>query len=107
MPAVPSFFRNDGWVKTSIGPAVAGAQVFVCAQPASVPNGLSELTPSPSPLATIYSDANGVTPITQPISTDGFGHYDFYVAAGLYTIAVYLNNVLQKTYPDQTIGFWT
>jgi hypothetical protein len=58
----------------------------------------------PSPLADIFSDINGLIPITQPIITDGFGHYDFYVAAGLYTLVVALGGVVQQVYPDQSVG---
>lgn len=97
-------FRSDGWVKTAQGPAVPGAQIFVCTQPASAPSPLTLQLPAPSPLASIFADPNGLVPITQPIITDGFGHYDFYVAAGTYTVLVYLSGVLQQTYPDQSIG---
>jgi hypothetical protein len=101
---VPSFYRNDGFVKSTLGPAVPGAQIFVCTQPANVPTGLSPVAPTPTPLALIYSDPNGLVPITQPILTDGFGHYDFYVLPGTYDISVYLNGKLQQEYPDQSIG---
>jgi hypothetical protein len=94
--AISNYYRSDGWVKTTLGPAVAGAQVWVCTQPAN------EVLP-PSPLALIYSD-NGLTPIVQPIITDGFGHYDFYVLPGLYTVIIAYNGVLQQVYPDQSIG---
>ena len=93
-----TYFRKDGWVKSVIGPAVPGAQVYVCQQPANV----SSLPPDP--LADIFSDVNGLVPITQPIITDGFGHYDYYVAAGLYTEVIGLNNVIQQVYPDQYFG---
>src|SRR6266705_5400428 len=94
-----TFFRKDGWVKTVIGPAVAGAQVYVCApQPANV----SALPPSP--LANIFSDVNGLVPITQPIITDGFGHYDYYAEAGLYTEVIGAAGIVQQVYPDQNLG---
>ena len=101
---MPTFFRNDGWVKATNGPAVPGAQIFVCSQPANVPTGLSAVSPNPTPLATIYSDPDGLVPITQPIITDGFGHYDFYVLPGTYDVSVYLSGKLQQEYPDQSIG---
>jgi hypothetical protein len=102
--SVPTYFRSDGWVKAATGQAVPGSQVFLCTQPANVPTGLSAATPTPTPLVTIYSDPNGLVPITQPILTDGFGHYDFYVLAGTYTLVVYLSSVLQQQYPDQSYG---
>ena len=93
-----TYFRSDGWVKSAVGPAVAGAQIYVCTQPANIENL------PPSPLAPVFSDSNGLVPITQPILTDGFGHYDFYVLPGFYTIVVGLGGRIQRTYPDQTIG---
>lgn len=95
-------FRSDGWVKSVQGPAVPGAQIFVCTQPANAPSSLVPV--SPSPQASIFSDSGGLVPITQPIITDGFGHYDFYAAPGLYTVLVYQNGLLQQTYPDQSVG---
>jgi hypothetical protein len=44
----------------------------------------------------------GFVPITQPIYTDGFGHYDAYAASGIpYTIVVVNNGTVQAVYPDQ------
>ncbi len=91
-------FRTDGWVKSVQGYATPGAQIFVCQQPANT------TSLPPSPLANIFSDVNGLVPITQPILTDGFGHYDFYASAGVYTIVVALNGVISQVYPDQSVG---
>lgn len=91
-------FRTDGWVKTAQGPAVPGAQIYVCTQPANI------AALPPTPLANIFSDPQGLVPITQPIITDGFGHYDFYAAAGVYTTIVGLGGLIQQVYPDQSIG---
>lgn len=106
--AAINFFRNDGWVKNTLGAAIPGAQIYVLNQPANVtpPTTPPRTTPVPfvpNPQATIYSD-QGVTPIVQPILTDGFGHYDFYVLPGLYTVAVYFGGQLQQYYVDQSIG---
>jgi len=95
--AVSNYYRTDGWVKTTLGPAVAGAQVYICTQPAD-----SAFVP-PTPLARIYSD-DGITPIIQPILTDGFGHYDYYVLPGLYTEVIVFNGAVQQVYPDQSVG---
>ena len=94
-----TYFRNDGWVKSVLGQAIAGAQVYVCNQPADV-----SYVP-PEPLASIFSDPAGLSPVTQPLYTDGFGHYDFYVAYGTYTVVVVTGGKIQQVYPDQTIGF--
>lgn len=101
---MPTYFRSDGWVKSALGVAVPGAQVFLCQQPANVPSALSSATPTPTPLQNIFSDPDGLVPITQPILTDGFGHYDLYVTPGTYTLAVYLSGTLSQSYEDQSIG---
>ncbi len=95
--AITNYYRSDGWVKNVNGPAVPGAQIYVCSQPANV-----SFLP-PTPLALIYADA-GLTPITQPIITDGFGHYDFYALPGLYAVIVAYGGNVQQVYPDQSIG---
>jgi hypothetical protein len=51
----------------------------------------------------IYSDA-GLTSITQPVITDGFGHYDFYALPGLYTVVIMYNGKVQQVYVDQSVG---
>ena len=93
-----NYFRMDGWVKTVQGYAVPGAQVWVCLQPANV------ASVPPSPLVNIFSDHSGLVPITQPILTDGFGHYDFYAQPGTYTIVIAIGGVISQVYPDQSIG---
>lgn len=92
-----TFYRADGWVKSTLGAAVSGAKIYICTQPANI-------TTSPTPLASIFSDPNGLIPITQPIISDGFGHYNYYVAPGLYTEIIVFNGAVQQSYPDQSIG---
>lgn len=106
--ALSNYFRSDGWVKNVQGAAIPGAQIYVLNQPANV---VAPITPPrttpvpfvPNPQALIYSD-QGITSIVQPIITDGFGHYDFYVLPGLYTVAVFVGGILQQFYIDQTVG---
>ena len=104
-----NFYRSDGWVKTVQGPAVSGAQVYVCTQPANVTPPITppRTTPvpwlGPNPQALIYSD-NGLTPITQPVITDGFGHYNFYALPGLYTVVVMYGGKVQEVLVDQSLG---
>ena len=93
-----NFYRKDGWVKTTLGPAVAGAKIFLCYQPANISSA------PPNPIVSIFSDPEGLAPITQPVITDGFGHYDYYVAPGLYTEIVVFGGKIQQVYPDQSIG---
>lgn len=105
MPA--SFFRFDGWVKSANGPAIAGANVYVCTQPANTTQATDPVTGTPvstwypTPLASIFSDVNGLVPVTQPLQTDGFGHYDFYAAARAYTIVIMTGGRVQQFYTDQ------
>jgi hypothetical protein len=107
--AALNYYRSDGWVKTVLGPAIPGAQIYVCFQPANVTPPITppRTTPvpwiGPNPQAPIFSDA-GLTPITQPVITDGFGHYDFYVLPGLYTVVILYNGNVQEVLVDQSIG---
>lgn len=76
--------RDDRFVTDALGRALAGAQVFYCLQPATVP-----ATAPPSPLATVYADLAG-DPASQPLITDGFGHAPAYLDnSPLYTIVIY------------------
>jgi hypothetical protein len=76
-----TFARDDRWLTDAQGRALAGAQVYYCTQPANTANV------PPSPLATVYTDSTGDTPVTQPLITDGFGHCDAYLNnAVLYTV---------------------
>jgi hypothetical protein len=79
MAILPAFWRIDEYVKAANGYAMANGQVFFCTQPANT------MAFPPSPLATLYADPFGLTPISQPLIADGFGHVDAYVAAGTYT----------------------
>src|ERR1700689_940438 len=105
-----TYFRNDGWVKSSLGPAIPGAQIYVCTQPANVTpptavrNGPVTGAFVPSPLAFIFSDPNGLVPIAQPLISDGFGHYDFYTLPGVYTVVIANGAIIQQVYTDQSIG---
>ena len=89
-----SLFRYDAWVKAANGPSVAGSQVYVLGQPAN-------LLGNPSPLLQVYADVNGLLPLVQPLISDGFGHVDFYVSGGPFTVGVYFNGILQNSYADQ------
>ena len=96
--AIPAFWRIDEFVKAANGYAMANGQVFFCTQPANT------VAFPPSPLVQLYADPFGLTPISQPLVCDGFGHVDAYVAAGTYTMVVALSNVIQNVYADQSYG---
>jgi hypothetical protein len=91
-----SFFRNDRWIQDGLGNALAGVNVAYCSQPA-VTN-----TQPPSPLIQLYSDPLGADPITNPLTTDGYGHAFGYMAAGTYTVVIYGTGVATQILPDQT-----
>jgi hypothetical protein len=93
-----NLYRADEFVKTVLGAAIPGAQLFWCTQPANVSSY------PPSPLAVAFSDPNGFLPLTFPVLTDGFGHGDVYLNAGLYTLVVAFGGVISQIYPDQSIG---
>ena len=92
-----TFYRADGWVKSVQGQAIAGALVYVCTQPANV-----AFVP-PDPLASIFSDVNGLVPIDHCV-TDGFGHYFYYALSGFYTVVVVNGGNIQQVYTDQMVG---
>lgn len=96
---MPNLYRIDGWVKLVSGQAVAGAQVYVCA-----PQPTDTSFIPPEPLASAWSDPQGVSPITFPIFTDGFGHYDAYLLPGVYTLVIVNNGAVQAVYADQSVG---
>lgn len=70
--------RYNNVVLTATGLAVAGANVLVST--ASSPPGIG--TP-----ATLYSD-NGLTTIGNPLSTDAYGRFGFYVQDGAYDLSI-------------------
>jgi hypothetical protein len=92
------YFRKDGWVKSVLGQAIAGASVYVCYQPAD-----TAWVP-PLPQIPLYSDANGVGILAQPVITDGFGHYSYYAITGLYTEVIVNGGKVQQVYKDQMAG---
>lgn len=77
--------RDDRYIADALGRALAGAQVYWCSpQPAS-----TAVNP-PSPLAPIFTDLTGVTPLAQPVLADGFGHADAYLDdQTLFTVVVW------------------
>lgn len=92
--------RFDSWVRTPMGYAVAGAQVFICTQPCTVSS-------NPSPQAQLFSDPAGTIPISQPLLADGYGHVSCYLSSGLYTVVYCDRNVLSVAYADQQVGTGT
>jgi hypothetical protein len=92
-----NFYRIDRWITDALGNALAGVNVAICSQPATTS------TQPPSPLVALYADSAGVTPVTNPLTTDGLGHAFAYLASGVYTIMSYAPGVLTVITPDQTV----
>jgi len=69
-------------VQGDTGQAIAGANIWVCAGMVLPVYGS---TPACTPTAAIYSDPTLMTPITQPLVSDGLGNYSYFGVAGTYT----------------------
>jgi hypothetical protein len=91
------FYRSDRWIQDGLGNAIAGASVAFCSQPANTS------TLPPSPLIQLYADSAGVTPITNPLTTDGLGHAFAYMASGTYTVVVYSPQIQELILTDQVV----
>jgi hypothetical protein len=98
------FYRRDDWVQSAIGNAISGAGVYVTSQPSNPAKITKGKFIPPSPLVQLYADPAGLTPIQQPVQTDGFGHAEYYVAFGTYTVTIYSPQIGIITLPDQFIG---
>jgi hypothetical protein len=92
-------FRLQGSVNAAYGPALNGVDVYICTQPAVTTNV------PPTPLATLYTDSTGGTPLANPVQTDGLGNWFAYLATGTYTVVlVDPNNRIPVTiFPDQSV----
>lgn len=92
-------YRLQGSINSAQGPALSGVEVYICNQPATT----SEIPPAP--LATLYTDATGATPLANPVLTDGLGNWFCYTAIGTYTVVWYdpLNRIQQMNFPDQQV----
>jgi hypothetical protein len=100
---VVAFHRAEWWCKSATGPAIPGCQVFI------VSNTFPNIPPTlgkgaPGPLIPLYQFSDGTGQLAQPLISDGFGYCSAFVAAGTYTVLVYLNGTLQQSYPDQSLG---
>ena len=71
-------------------PCERGFSVRVCSQPAN-----THVVP-PSPLAQLYYDPLGATPITQLVVTDAYGHASYFAAQGDYTIVFYSPRIARQ-----------
>ena len=98
---MPTFYRLNGTVTDNVGLPIAGANIAVLTQPANTSS-----TPG-SPLATLFADPAGATPLANPVQTSGLGEYFFYAAAGTYTLQVYPSpagvQFPVRLYPDTNV----
>lgn len=95
--------RLDGIVINAVGEAISGAEVYVCTQPNSIdPN---DPTIPPSPLASLFTDSTGNTPLSNPVTADGNGNFFFYAASGVYTLIYFdpFGRIPTQVFPDQPV----
>ncbi|HZP06803.1 MAG TPA: hypothetical protein VFB43_18025 [Terracidiphilus sp.] len=85
--------RMDFSLQSAQGQAIAGATVNVYTQPSC--------GAAAGGLATLYPAATGGTPLTQPLSTDGFGSAFAYAAPGCYTVVYFSQFTGTRTFADQ------
>jgi len=81
-------------LQTTLGVAVAGATINVYTQSAC---GVA----TTGTVATLYPTAQGGTPLTQPLSTDGYGSGTAYAAQGCYTVVYSSPQTGTRTFIDQ------
>jgi hypothetical protein len=74
--------KEFGYVQDREGNAVAGAEVYIRVQASNA-------------LATLYSD-DGVTPTSNPLTTDNDGEWSAYWADGVYKVQVFVEGVQQQ-----------
>lgn len=94
-----TFFRLQGSINSAQGQALDGVDVYVLTQPAN-----TGVFP-PVPLATLYTDSTGVTPLANPIQSDGNGNWFFYASTGTYTLVIYdpAGRIETTIFPDQQV----
>lgn len=85
-----TYVRRDDFVQNALGYAVPNVAVTYYNEP-----GLT--------LATVYETATG-TVAPNPQYTDGLGHAEAYMAAGVYTITYSGPQIQTLTLPDQSVG---
>jgi len=93
-------FRFDGTINSAgLGQACEGVEVYVLTQPAN-----TSVFP-PTPLASLFTDSTGGTPLANPVISDGNGNFFFYAAPGLYTLLYFdpFGRIATQIYPDQAI----
>lgn len=95
-----SVFRFDGSINNAgLGQACEGVQVYVLTQPAN-----TSVFP-PTPLASLFTDSTGSTPLANPVISDGNGNFFFYAASGTYTLYYHdpFGRIPDEIFPDQAL----
>ena len=78
-----NLYHYENLVLSPKGTPLAGASIYVCS--GQVKPDFANIPPCT--LATIYSNRNGTSQITQPVLTSPLGNYEFFLAGGTYTVA--------------------
>jgi hypothetical protein len=93
-------YRFDGSINNAgLGQACQGVEIYVLTQPAN-----TGVFP-PTPLANLFTDSTGATPLANPVISDGSGNFFFYAAPGLYTLFYYdpYGRIPNEIFPDQAL----
>lgn len=102
LTAQAQFTRGDFSLSTATGQAVSGAQVYILGQPANTSTftPLTSVFGSPTGSGTaLCGGSSGV--ISDPLTTDQFGHACGYVSPGTYTVCYVSSRTATQCYPDQ------
>lgn len=73
-------------VKNALGQPIAQCLIAILNGELSAVN---TTTQPGTPLASIFSDPDGVNPLANPMMTDGLGNFQFWAAAGNYVVQIY------------------
>lgn len=102
---MPTLGMWAGEVKNALGQPIAQASIAVLSGTLPAYGGSVSVATQPgSPLATIYSDPNGNTPISQPLQTDGLGNFQFWALPGNYVLQMYGSGINPQFIQQITIG---
>jgi len=98
----PSLASYISVLQNSTGQIIPGATIIVLSGTTGGSEAVNTSTQPGTPLASIYSDPYGASPINQsttPLVSDDLGNYAFWAAPGYYVLQIYGNGV-----PGQFVG---
>jgi hypothetical protein len=102
---MPTLFHFSTTITNESGQPVPGASIAILTQQGIGIPANWQVFPG-NPLSTIYSDAAGTQPISQPFMPDSLGNVSFYSEAGTYTLQAF-GQILISPYVQQDISLGT